>query len=177
MWSKNHGKMGLKTVDKSRLVVDIFQQFLLTSWSMQEALGNVFWPKWELGNPGITVGWILDLEWESFSLDVIFPHYLEGVEARHINLKLEKPLLTRQWHINDCAVQVMESYIGWVRIFGNLREIRQTQIVISISKNVVSLCKSNKLECGGRHHIHYYNQDRGIFGNYNVEKQAKDLFY
>ena len=93
------------TFGESRLGEETFHQFLHTCWSAQEALGKIFEAKWNFANLGIPSGRNLDLV--SKACIGALRAYLAGVMANEIRLKLQKPLLTRWWHINVCAMQVI----------------------------------------------------------------------
>ena len=85
---------------------ETFQKFIHTCWSSQEALGKKFEAKWNSTNPGVLAGSVLDLDSEA-RISAL-PAYFAGVEANEIILKVQKPLLQRWWHVNVCAMQVME---------------------------------------------------------------------
>ena len=69
---------------------------------------------------------------------------MAGVEANEISLKLQKTLLTRWWHVNVCATQVMTSYEAWVKLFEDLHISWQGNRTRSM--NSVALGKSKKLK-------------------------------
>ena len=96
-----------KTFGESRMGEEIFQQFIHSCWSSQEALGKKFEAKWNSTNPGVLAGSVLDLDSEA-RISAL-PAYFAGVEANEIILKVQKPLLQRWWHVNVCAIQVMVS--------------------------------------------------------------------
>ena len=76
-------------------------------------------------------GRILDLDSEARIGNL--PAYLVGVEANETNPKLQKPLLTRWWHVNVCAMQILEIYKVWVNMFDHMHEIPQDDRVSLIS--------------------------------------------
>ena len=92
-------------------------------------------------------GSFLDLD----SKDCIgtLPAYLAGVEDNEISLKLQKPLLTRWWHVNVCVMQVRASYKMYVNLFENLHDSCQSDRLRSIDQNGIALGKSKKIKCDG----------------------------
>ena len=77
------------------------------------------------------------------------PAYLAGVNSNEISLQLWKPLLTRWWHFNVCAMKVMGSYKAWVELFEHLHESQQGDRLRLISHNGVAIGKSKNLKCDG----------------------------
>ena len=95
----------------------------------------------------MTDGNVLDLD--SKACIGVLATYLTVVEDNEISLKLQNQLLTRWWHVNVCAVQVMESYKTWIKLFDHLDKSQQGDRLIWISQNGVSLGKIKNLKCDG----------------------------
>ena len=61
---------------------------------------------------------------------------------------LQKPLLTRWWHVNTCDAQVIQSFNLWGGILVycyTLTIFNQKQKLHTISKNGLQMCKYNKV--------------------------------
>ena len=61
---------------------------------------------------------------------------------------LQKLLLTKLWHINTCAAQVIRYFNSWGEILGycyTLTSSNQKQKIRTISKSGLQMCKSKKV--------------------------------
>ena len=61
---------------------------------------------------------------------------------------LYKPLLMIWWNVNTCASQVIRYFNSWGGVLGycyTLTSPNQKQKLHTISKNVLQMCKSNKV--------------------------------
>ena len=134
-----------KNSGQSRLGEETLQKFIHTLCSAQETHINNVEAEWNSANPCTPAGNVLDLDSEARIDDL--PEYLVGVEDNEISLKLQKPLLTKWWHVNLCATQIMDSYKAWVKLFENLHESRQGDRLSYISQNVFALVNIKKLKC------------------------------
>ena len=89
-------------------------------------------------------GSVLDLDSEACISAL--PAYLVVFKANEISLKFQKPLLTRLWDINVSAMQVMARYKSWAKLFKQMHNSWQGDMLSSIALNDVALGKSNNLK-------------------------------
>lgn len=120
---------------------ETFLQLLHTCWSAQEALGENFDNEWNRVNPDVRISRIVEVSEEDVAL-------LTNLRHDEKNDKIQKPLLTRWWHVNVCALQVLRTYDAWVKFVKNLYESRSERSKIkTISQNAVALISSDKIRC------------------------------
>ena len=132
-----------KTFGENGLGEETFLQLLHTCWSAQEALGENFDSEWNKANPHVRISRVVEVREEDVAL-------LTDPSLQHDdrNDKVQKPLLTRWWHVNVCALQVLRTYDAWVKFAKNLYESRSEKNKIkTISQNLVALITSDKLRC------------------------------
>eukprot|EP00978_Attheya_sp_CCMP212_P048098 scaffold473164_cov149-Attheya_sp.AAC.1 len=128
-----------------------FLQLLHTCWSLQEALGEDFKSEWKIANPGRGSAHIIDMHnetWDQQQGQV--ESFVEGSISDDDIGRLQKPLLTRWWHVNVAAYQVCDSFDAWQSFFRHCFDTTTStdrQKMHTISKNGCCMLKSAKIQC------------------------------
>jgi hypothetical protein len=132
-----------------------FLQLIHTCWSAQEACGESFEADWKAANPGSFLperfGQVN--EEDAALIGAAPPADEAATEADDIAPnKLQKPVLTRWWHVNTCAWQVFSRYDEWLKFFAYQYESKggsgsEAGKMATIATNGLMLIKSDKLKC------------------------------
>ena len=91
-----------------------FIPLLHTFWSTQEALGEYFKDIWVRVNPNSPMPFMSDIANEENKQGESDIGIIE-VQVCDVGT-LQKPLLTRQRHVNTCAAKVIRSFNSWRKI-------------------------------------------------------------
>ena len=123
----------------------IYWNYCTCFWLTQEALGEDFKYTRVRVNPNSLVpfmAYITKEENEEGNSDI----GMFEVQVCDVGT-LQKPLLTRWRHVNNCSKQVIRSFNSWGKIIGycyTLTSSNQKKKFHTISKNGLQMCKSNK---------------------------------
>ena len=137
-----------------------FMQLLHTCWSLQESLGEAFKETWVKINPSIPLPYMTDVygapwwgeDQEQERRDQESEEQKSESQGSSIDTSdvgtVQKPLITRWWHVNICAAQILRSLLGWINIFSycfRMSSSREKQELHTISKNGYALTTNKKL--------------------------------